>query len=198
MANLRSLRFRSTPATPLILALPIVASAFALGAGPMLRARRAERDLEVARSERDEARGLMQRVERLEAIITGLKLDEAASLASGPGDGHLLMGDLLICWGRAELEIPSGAPHVRSFRFVFPIEFADPPAVTTGFHLQSSGHVFGVFRSILTSAEFSGGAFNNKSGPDDKEQPAIAVTMSYVAIGRPKPPGPRSGDSGPR
>jgi hypothetical protein len=112
--------------------------------------------------------------------------------------GHLQMGDLLICWGRATLPLgwnpQNRVPHVRTFDFRFPVEFAEPPAITTGFHVVGHDRVFGVASSQLTTTGFTGWVGDGFSGADKTALAAIPVTMSYVAIGKPNRPAPRNGE----
>jgi len=178
--------WRWTLLKALYLFLPMAALTFALGTWPLMRAGRAEQS----------NRALEDRVKQLEAIVAKLKLDKVTSVDSNPNNGHLQMGNLLICWGRSELKMVDELPHTKDFNFVFPVEFADPPAVMTGFHLQTEGRVYGVYNSSRTTAGFSGGVFDNKSGQADAT-PALRntpVTMSYLAIGKPKSPSPKTGD----
>src|SRR5439155_24547618 len=108
-------------------------------------------------------------------------LRATAPVVSGNAEkGYALVGDVLICWGRADLQ-PGPGPenaHVRLFSFTFPCEFESNPAVTTGFDLVSGGNVFGVYSSRTTAASFSGYAFDNKSGPDVPGIGDVPVAMS--------------------
>jgi hypothetical protein len=199
--------WRWTLLKALYLFVPMTALTFALGAWPVMRVGSVDRcnrtlqaALQVVGAERDEARALEHRVEQLEAIIAKLKLDKAASVESNPNNGYLQMGDLLICWGRATLPLgwnpQHQVPHVRTFAFRFLVEFAEPPAITTGFHVVGHDRVFGVASSNLEPTGFTGWVGDGISGGDKTSLAAIPVTMSYVAIGKPKAPGPRTGDSG--
>jgi hypothetical protein len=105
--------------------------------------------------------------------------------------GSILSGDLLICWGRADLIPPPGPDiHVRAFSFTFPHEFAFKPAVMTGLDVTSSGNVFGIYASQVNTTGFSGAVYDNKSNPATPGIGNLRVAMSYLAIGKPKTPPP--------
>jgi hypothetical protein len=105
------------------------------------------------------------------------------------GDNYLQLGDdVLICWGRAALPAPKGAPHVRTFDFQFAKPFDGLPTVTTGFGqgCPSYCYVFGIYSSELDNTRFSGALTpNGRANETTTGIDGFVVEMSYMAIGKP-------------
>jgi hypothetical protein len=213
------------PAVTLLIAVPLILARAEQTARGIAEAERdaaiaksrkiaeAERDAaiaesrEIARLEREAAIAGAQRLltaereEYLRAItLNGMKLERQVKEAAkiDENDGSILIGDLLVCWGRADLTPdfappPNNSPHTRTFKFRFLREFAFKPVVTTGFDETTSGYVYGVFDSSLNTESFSGRVFDNRSAPgalSDEKWQKIRVAMSYVAIGKAKSASP--------
>jgi hypothetical protein len=140
-----------------------------------------------------EKEGLLGTVRKLKEQVDDFQREQQQHRVVRGGDGengYLLVGDTLICWGRAILPpLPMPNRHTRSFSFNFPKEFVATPTVTTGFDLTTPGHVYGVYHSTVKPTMFFGQAYDNKSS-DAVGGELVShhrVVMSYLAIGKAKP-----------
>jgi hypothetical protein len=94
--------------------------------------------------------------------------------------GFTVLGDTLICYGTANLQY-KGSGHTCPFEFPFPKEFATSPAISQSVRAEGNGLTYAVWHHTLTAAGYAG-TVTEGQGRDS----AIPVTMSYIAIGKPK------------
>jgi hypothetical protein len=118
------------------------------------------------------------------SVATELGAALAKSSQGWSADGHsgfLMVGQILICWGTAELKPGGGTNHTYPFKFPFPFAkgFAAPPAVSESIRTNGSGQNYNVYLHELTTLEYSG-TLNEVMGRDA----ILPVVMSYVAIGK--------------
>lgn len=90
---------------------------------------------------------------------------------------------MLMCWGGATLKRDPTAPHTASFDFRFAQAFGSVPVITQAINVNGSGHGMAVYKWRLDEKEYVGRVNNMYVGaPVDG-----VISMSYIAIGKPKP-----------
>jgi hypothetical protein len=98
-------------------------------------------------------------------------------------DDCAFMGDMQICWGRKKLQRDPKAQHTAAFTFTFKEEFLLAPVVTQAINVDGSGHAMEVYSWSLDTKTYSGNLNNMYIGKPVEG----VITMSYIAIGKPKP-----------
>jgi hypothetical protein len=100
-----------------------------------------------------------------------------------PETCHPIGTDLQVCCGSKNLSKDPKAPHTATFSFKFDHEFASVPVVTQAINVNGNGHTMAVYSWSLDTKTYSGKLNNTYIA-----KPVVGIiTMSYIAIGKPKP-----------
>lgn len=84
-----------------------------------------------------------------------------------------------ICWGKGKLAASNA--HTRSFSFTFAQPFAGEPVIATSIDPVGSGYAFAAYNTKLGEESYSGRLVEVNG-----RATTIPVSMSYIAIGRPR------------
>jgi hypothetical protein len=131
-------------------------------------------------------REIVRKVEKASAVADQFlaRVSAQSGVESTPGKpkrGFTYFGDILLCWGEADLPPNTTVGDgQRIFDFEFAEEFAQPPTINEGINVNSTGYTFGVYKHELTTKTYKGHLYR----VTDKAANTIPVRMSYIAIGK--------------